>query len=143
MMAWHVHAIAVATLVIGVGAAAQPANDARRFNGTWQVTLACPTSPQGVLGFMFVFPATVSDGHLHGQYGTPGWAPSVTYDGTIQPDGRAEITANGLTGDANYNVAQTRKGVAYAYRLVAQFDAARGHGHRTEIRPCDVDFVRQ
>jgi hypothetical protein len=95
------------------------------------------------LGFSFVFPATVNDGHLHGQYGTVGQAPSLTYDGTIQADGHADISANGMTGNPNFNVAQVQKGVPYGYHLAAQFDAAHGHGHKTEIRPCDADFVRQ
>lgn len=63
----HVGTILVATLALGVDAFAQPAGDVRRFNGTWQVTLDCPTAPDGASGYTFVFPATVSDGHLHGQ----------------------------------------------------------------------------
>jgi hypothetical protein len=143
MAHWHVCAIVVATLALATSTTAQPASDVRRFDGTWQITLVCPATPQGALGFTFVFPATVSGGRLHGQYGTLGQAPSLTYDGTIQPDGRASITANGLTGNSAYNVSQTQKGVPYGYHFIAQFEGAHGHGKKTEIRPCDVDFVRQ
>jgi hypothetical protein len=140
---WRIRAIVVATVALATGVAAQPAGEVRRFNGTWQVALVCPTTPQGAQGFTFVFPATVNDGHLHGQYGTMGRAPSLTYDGTIQPDGRATVAATGLTGNPDFNVAQVQKGVPYGYHFIAQFEGAHGHGTKTEIRPCEVDFVRQ
>ncbi len=142
MVRWHGRAAAVATLVLGTSAAAQPAGDVRRFDGTWEVALVCSAS-EGALGYNYVFPATVSNGHLHGQYGTRHQANSVTYEGTIQPDGRATISASGVTGDSRSNVGRVEKGVPYGYRFTAQFEGAHGHGKRTEVRPCDVDFVRQ
>jgi hypothetical protein len=143
MARWYVRAVVVATLTLGMSAAAQPAGDARRFNGTWEVRLVCSVTSDGALGYTYVFPATVSDGHLHGQYGTQGQANSVTYDGTIQPDGRAIISANGLTGDPLHNVGRVPNGVPYGYHFTAQFEGTHGHGKKTEIRPCDVDIVRQ
>jgi hypothetical protein len=134
---------AVVGVALATVAAAQPAGDVHRFDGTWQVTLVCPTTPQGAQGFTFVFPAIVSGGHLHGQYGTPGQAPSLTYDGTIRPDGGVDIAADGLTGNPNFNVAQVQRGMPYKYHLFATFAGAHGHGHKTEFRPCDADFVHQ
>jgi hypothetical protein len=143
MARWHAHAIVVAALACAASAAAQPAGDARRFDGTWSVRLVCPTAPDGALGYTFVFPVTVSGGHLHGQRGTPGQPSSVTYDGTVRPDGRATIAASGLTGDPSLNVGRVPRGYAYAYSFIAQFDATHGHGQRTEGRPCVIDLTRQ
>jgi hypothetical protein len=141
MVRWQARAVAVATLVLGTNAAAQPSNDMRRFDGTWDVSLVCPASADGQ-GYHFVFPATVTDGHLHGQHGTPHQADSLTYEGMIQPDGSATISANGLTGDVRYNVGGGPQGMPYGYHVTAQFEATHGHGKRTDLRPCDVDFVR-
>ena len=85
----------------------------------------------------------MSDGHLHAQYGTQHQANSFTYEGTIQPDGRVTISANGLTGDATYNVHMVQRGVPYGYQFTAQSKGTHGRGRRREARPCDVDFVRQ
>jgi hypothetical protein len=143
MARWHVLAVVVAILALGTRAGAQPAGDVRRFDGTWTVVLRCGPAPDGALGYSLAFDATVRDGHLHGQYGNPGQSPSVTYDGTIHPDGSAIIGADGLTGDPLRNVGQISKGQHYAYHVPAQFSATHGSGKRTEIRPCDVDFARQ
>ncbi len=134
-------------LALGVtvvtGAAAQPVSDARRFDGAWTVTLQCPATAAGVAGYTFTFPATVRGGHLHGQYGSPGNAPSLMYDGSIDPDGTATISANGITGPSTFNVGQVPKGVPYGYHFTARFDAMHGHGTKTEIRPCAMDFSRE
>jgi hypothetical protein len=142
MARWRVRAVAVAALALGTNTAAQPAGDVRRFNGAWEVTLIC--SPwKGALGYTNVFLATVSDGHLHGQLGQQNQPNSLTYEGTIQPDGRASIIANGVTGPSNFNIDQVPQGLAYGYHVTAQFEGSHGHGTRTQLRPCEVDFLRQ
>jgi len=125
------------------GAVAQPTSDVRRFDGDWTVTLQCPATAAGAAGYTFTFPATVRGAHLHGQYGLPGNAPSLTYDGAIDSDGTATISANGITGPSTYNVGQVPKGVPYGYHFLARFDAMHGHGTKTEIRPCTMDFTRR
>jgi hypothetical protein len=142
MARWHVSAVAVAALALVTNAAAQPAGDARRFNGAWEVTLVC-SMWEGALGYTNVFLATVTDGHLHGQFGEQKQPGSLTYEGTIQPDGRASIIANGVTGSPNFNLGQVPQGQAYGYHVTAQFEGSHGHGTRTQMRPCEVDFVRQ
>jgi hypothetical protein len=67
----------------------------------------------------------------------------VTLEGTIQPDGRASIIANGVTGPSKFNIKEAPQGEPYGYNITAQFERAHGHGKRTELRSCDVDFVRQ
>jgi hypothetical protein len=142
MAHWHVRAVAVAALALGTNAAAQPAGDVRRLDGTWEVTLVCPEW-QGALGYSKIFPVTVRDGHLHGQYDLQYQPNSLTLEGTIQPDGRATISASGVSGPSKYNIDQVGQGQGYSYNITAQFEMAHGHGKRTEVRPCDVDFVRQ
>jgi hypothetical protein len=142
MAHWHVRAAAVTALALATSATAQPAGDVRRFDGTWEVTLVC-TEWQGASGYSKVFPAMVSDGHLHGQYDKQYQPNSLTLEGTIHPDGRASIIANGVTGPSKYNIDQVQQGQPYGYIVTAQFEASHGHGTRTKDRPCEVDFVHQ
>jgi hypothetical protein len=139
---WHVRAVAITSLALAGSAAAQPAGDVHRFDGTWEVTIVCPDF-KGALGYSKVFPAMVSDGHLHGQYDKQGQPNSLTLDGTIQSDGSARIIANGVTGPAKFNLNYVQQGTNVGYNITAQFERAHGHGKRMELRPCDVDFVRQ
>jgi hypothetical protein len=116
---------------------------AGRFDGTWEVTLICPTHTDGALGYTYRFFAQVKDGFLRGQHGTegrPGW---LTLDGGIQPDGSAQIEARGLTGDPNYSVDRVPKTTPYRYHATARFDGSRGAGSRVETRICNLSFVKQ
>jgi len=142
MTRWHARAVAITSLALAASAAAQPAGGVRRFDGTWEATVVC-SDWHGALGYSKVFPVMVSDGHLHGQYEKQDQPNSLTLEGTIQPDGRATISANGVTGPSKFNIAQVQQGEPYNYSITAQFERAHGHGKRMELRPCDVDFVRQ
>ena len=142
MTRWHARAVAITSLALATSAAAQPAGDVHRFDGTWKVTVVCPKW-EGALGYLKVFPVMVSDGHLHGQYDKQYQPNSLTLEGTIQPDGRASIMANGVTGPSKFNLDQVPEGNSFSYNITARFERAHGHGKRTELRPCDVDFVRQ
>ena len=42
-------------------------SDVSRFDGTWSVTLDCPTHTDGALGYMYQFSAQVKNGVLYGQ----------------------------------------------------------------------------
>jgi hypothetical protein len=132
----YIRAIGIAAAAFVTCAASTRSGGAYPFDGTWQVTLVCAATPQGAPAVNVVFPATVSGGHLHAQYGTPGQVPSFTYDGSVWPDGHARIDVNGITG-------QSPKGQPYSYPFVAQFEGGHGHGKRVEVRPCDMDFARQ
>jgi hypothetical protein len=74
----HVRAVVVAALALATNATAQPAGDVRRFDGAGEVTLVCSTW-QGALGYTDVFLATVSDGHLHGQFGQTETSNSISF----------------------------------------------------------------
>ena len=91
----------------------------------------------------------VKDGFLRGQVGTEGTTGWYQLQGNIQPDGNARLSAQGLTGDAKFNIknAQTgvpyAKGLPYSYQAVALFEGSRGTGHRLAGRICNLAFVKQ
>ena len=115
--------------------------DAGRFDGKWDVLIAC-SSQGGGLEYNLQVPATVKDGVLQGQYGTDGVGPCLTLEGKINADGSALLTARGLTGDPKFSIRNARKGMAYFYHIDAKFSGNRGKGHRVENRVCDIDFIK-
>jgi hypothetical protein len=121
-----------------------PAEDARRFDGNWAVTLVCLPDPHNAfLGFTWQFAARIKDGVLHGQRGIAGLPASLTLDGPIQPDGSALLTAHGLTGDPFYTVGHVGQGTPFGYHVKAQFSGDHGSGNRIELRACNYSFVRE
>ena len=127
-------------------AEAPNSSDLRRFDGTWGVTLTCADfkdDKAGAKGYSYRFLMDVKQGVLFGEYrreNEPGW---LRYEGQIEADGTAMISAKGLTGDPRTAVGQIAKGTPYSYRIKAEFDKSRGHGTRLDLRPCDVTFVKQ
>ena len=119
------------------------AGGAGRFDGTWNVTVACPKHTDGALGYTLRFVAQVKDGFLrgdHGTEGTPGW---LRLEGAIQPDGNATLEAKALTGDPKYTVGNLRQGVPVNFTVLSRFDDSRGTGRRMQHRECAVTFVKQ
>ncbi len=112
------------------------------FDGTWEVTVSSP--PQGeALGYTMKFLATVKDGLLHGQFGTPGTGPCLALEGNINPDGTAVLTARGLTGDPRFNIRNSGKGTPYSYHVEAKFSVFSGTGHRIENRIGNLTFIKK
>ncbi len=116
-----------------------------RFDGAWVVAVECPkvTDGERVKGYAFRFPATVKDGRLQGQRlaeGTPGF---LRLEGTIEPDGQAQLSAGGLTSGPEYSLKGQAPGTLYAYGVAARFEGGRGTGRRAEGRPCTFTFVRE
>lgn len=129
-----------ALLLITAAARAEEAKG--RFDGVWNTLVSCPNS-NGALGYSFEFPSIVKDDVLHGEKGTrgePGW---LRLDGSIRPDGSADLYASGLVGAAPYAVGARPAGSAYGYHIDARFSGASGSGHRVEGRPCTVAFTRK
>ena len=114
-----------------------------RFDGTWNVILACPKSPDGALPFTFRFIAGIKNAVLHGENGTAGQPGWMTLDGTIQSDGSAALDAHGLTGMTPYNANQVIRGVPYRHDVTAKFSDNRGTGSWPTPRVCDFTFTRQ
>ena len=118
------------------------ARDLARFDGAWNVTVQCP--PHGTAsGYTKRLVAQVKDGALAAQQGDVGQPNSLTLSGKIQPDGKASIDARGMVGDPKNAVKGLSQGAAYAYRVDAVFEGARGAGNRTDdARPCSLTFVK-
>ena len=117
--------------------------DARRFDGTWNVTVECQKHADGAFGYTLEFVAQVKDGYLRGEYGAEGAPGSLRIQGEIQPDGQAMLDAMGFTGDRRFNVKGVSSGVPYSYQVAARFDGARGTGRRVQLRTCDIRFAKQ
>jgi hypothetical protein len=129
-------------IALAFASAAVGADDAARFDGTWDTTLSCSNS-SGAMGYSFQFPSTVKDGVLHGQKGDegkPGW---LQLDGNIQPDGTAKLYAKGLVGAKEYAVGHRPAGTEYGYHIEGKFSDNEGSGKRVEGRPCEASFVKK
>ena len=118
------------------------ARDLARFDGTWNVTVQCPAHGSAS-AYTRRLLAQVKDGALAAQLGDVGQPNSLTLSGKIQPDGKASIDARGMVGDPRNAVNGLSQGAAYAYRVDAVFEDARGVGNRTDdVRPCSLTFVK-
>ena len=122
----------------------QPARppDLARFDGAWNVTVQCPAHGAAA-GYTRQLLAQVKDGALAAQAGEIGQPGSLTLSGKIQPDGKASIDARGMVGDPKNTANRLGQGTAFAYRVDAVFEGARGAGNRTDnVRPCSLTFVK-
>jgi len=129
-------------LLLGARLPARAAPPTQSFDGIWDTILSCPNT-RGALGYSFQFDSRVLNGVLHGQKGTqgePGW---LQIDGTIMPDGSADLYASGLVGAAPFAVGQRPAGTSYGYHVRARFAGGTGKGERVEGRPCSVTFRRR
>jgi hypothetical protein len=111
------------------------------FDGVWQTTLSC-TNASGALGYSFRFASMVKNGVLHGEKGSPHEAGWLQIDGSLRPDGGADLYVEGLVGAAPFAVGQRPAGTPYGYHVKAQFSVDHAEGHRVEGRPCNVVWTR-
>jgi uncharacterized caspase-like protein len=136
----------LASLAAPPPSAPPPTSSSARFDGLWTVTIDCPRTSAGSTGaegYVLNFFAEVKDGALHGQHGNEGQPNSLTLVGKILPDGSVAINARGLTGNPIHAVNRAAKGTPYGWRATARFEGSRGTGKKTDIRPCDLTFVKQ
>jgi hypothetical protein len=134
--------VMAATLLAGLGGSACGAADMGRFDGKWDVTLACPKGPDGVQPFTWEFRAEVKDSVLHGEHGTAGQPAWMSLEGSIGDDGVADLLAKKLTGLDDYNLSHAGRGVPWQHPVTARFEAAHGKGHWLGPRTCDFTFER-
>jgi hypothetical protein len=135
--------VALLAAMVSIASAQTPASS--RFDGKWGVTLSCDDTrdKSGALiqGYTYVFDAEIRDGILSAQYGKVGMSSSLTLTGKIHPDGRAEISASGLTGKPEYAIGRIAPSTPYAYRMKGEFGDTTGKVTRIEARPCHAEFA--
>ena len=122
---------------------ANSTGSASRFDGMWNVTVACSKTADGALGYKMEFVAQVKDGFLRGDQGVEGSSGWLRLEGPIQPDGSARLFAHGLTGDSKFSVKSAAEGSQYSYTVPARFEGSQGSGARTDLRPCALHFAKQ
>jgi len=115
------------------------------FDGNWAVSVVCEdVQDKGKLarGYSLRFMSEVKDGRLKGQLGQVGQPSSLTMVGTIQADGKADISANGLTGNPDTTLGQLSRGSPYSYKMSGTFTQASGKAVRLNLRPCEATFIK-
>lgn len=123
----------------------EPEHVSRRFDGLWNVDLVCPS--EGVAGgYTFHFPAQISHGVIHGEYGTLGEPASLLIEGQIDEKGVGLLKAAGRTGRRENNIQSFKTadpGTPYKYPIMAKFEDSVGTGSRADgLRTCNYTFRR-
>jgi len=136
------------SLLFLLTAAAGGQNAAGRFDGAWNTTVTCDPKG-GTLGYTWHFISTVTGGLLHGERGIQGQQGYLAIDGKIGDDGKAKLTASGLTAGSQYTHGPFKsEGETYSYDVKSEFRATEGKGERTTGlgivgRPCHWTFEKQ
>ncbi len=135
--------VALGALILALLPGVASAAGSQKFDGVWNVTLDCAEAPDGAKGYHWTFPAQVRNGVMRGQRGTPGANSSGTISGQIKPDGAAQLSVSGRTGDPDYSVGRVAPGYPFHFTVTAHFDERSGSGKRNELRACDLSFTKQ
>lgn len=121
---------------------------AGRFDGTWNTTMTCDAKG-GTLGYTWHFVSTVTGNVLHGERGAKGQLAYLAIDGKIGNDGKAKLTATGVTASSQYTHGPFKaEGEDYSYDVKAEFQDTEGKGERSTGlgiigRPCHYEWVKQ
>jgi len=119
------------------------AKDARRFDGIWQGMLVCQSTLSGLPGWKYELVGKVTDGVFHAQLGQVGKPGSQTFDGTIAPDGTADILQKGLSGDPRRDPFHRPVGTEYNNTYLTKFDGSKGNGTRANRPSCKFDLAKR
>lgn len=123
-------------------------NAASRFDGTWNTAVTCDPKG-GTLGYTLRFVSTVTGSVLHGDRGVKGQQAYLAIDGKIGNDGKAKLTASGVTAASQYTHGPIKtEGEDYSYEVKSEFTATEGKGERSTGlgivgRPCHWTFEKQ
>jgi len=120
-----------------------PAKDGRRFDGIWLASLVCEPTNSGLPGWRTEFTGRVTDGIFRAEIGRVGKPGSQTFDGTIEPDGTADILHKGWSGDSRRDPFQRPAGTEYNSKYLTKFDGHRGSGTRSDRPSCNVSFTKR
>lgn len=119
------------------------AAEAASLDGSWNTTVQCPREPGGGEAYVWRFTSAARNGHLHGQYRSPGAIPSATIDGQIGPDGSGTLHVTGRAGDPRYNLSNVAGGTPIDHQVAVRFSGASGTGERMSGRTCHYTFSRR
>jgi len=119
------------------------AKDGSRFDGIWRGTLLCEGTSSGLPGWKYDLVGKVTDGIFHAQIGEVGRPGSQTFDGTIKPDGTADIFQKGWSGDSRRDPFHRPVGTEYNNTYLTKFDGAKAIGTRANRPSCTVDFTKR
>ena len=140
------NALILTAFVLTLVAGAQ--NTASQFDGAWNTTVTCDPKG-GALGYTLHFVSTVAANMLHGERGATGQPAYLAINGKIGKDGKAKLTASGVTAAPQYTHGPLKaEGQDYSYEVNAEFTATEGKGERSTGlgiigRPCHWTFEKQ
>jgi hypothetical protein len=117
------------------------AKDRRRFDGIWLGKLVCEPTNSGLPGWRTELTGRVTDGVFHAEIGRIGKPGSQTFDGTIEPDGTADILQKGWSGQRD--PFHRPLGTEFNNKYLTKFDGSHGSGTRTNRPSCNVNFTKR
>jgi len=119
------------------------ARDKKRFDGIWLGKLVCEPTKSGLPGWSYELAGRVTDGAFHAEIGRVGKPGSQTFDGSIEPDGTADIFQKGLSGNPQRDPFHRPVGTEYNNRYLTKFDGSHASGTRSDRASCNVNFTKR
>jgi hypothetical protein len=117
------------------------AKDGSRFDGIWLGNLVCEPTKSGLPGWKTELTGRVTSGIFHAEFGRVGKPGSQTFDGTIEPDGTADILQKGWSG--NRDPFHRPLGTEFNNKYLTKFDGPHGSGTRSDRPSCNVTFTKR
>jgi hypothetical protein len=117
------------------------ANGNRLFDGIWQGTLVCEATDSGLPGWKYGLIGKVAEGVFHAEIGQVGKPGSQTFDGSIKPDGTADIFQKGWSG--RRDPFHRPLGTEFDNTYFAKFDGPKGIGTRSNRPSCKFDLLKR
>jgi Caspase domain len=115
----------------------------RRFDGIWTGMLVCESTASGLPGWRHELNGRVTDGDFHAETGRVGKPGSETFDGTIEPNGMADILQKGWSGDPQKDPFHRPIGTEYNNKYLTKFDGSHGSGTRSDRASCNVNLTKR
>jgi hypothetical protein len=120
--------------------ALEKARDRRRFDGNWRGSLICERTP----GWRYELSERIADGIFNATIGGEvGKLGSETFDGTIEPDGTADIFQKGWVGNTQKDPYHRAVGTQYNNTYIVKFEGRTGIGIRFDRASCKVRFTKR
>ena len=117
------------------------AKDRRRFDGISPRLSPEGMSRAGLPGWKTELIGRVTDSVFHAEIGRVGKPGSQTFDGTIEPDGTADILQKGWSGQRD--PFHRPLGTEFNNKYLTKFDGSHGSGTRSDRASCNVNFTKR